>query len=181
MVAATNTKESWVNKLVVATERNHAQEKDLSRADGKVAASTNQHGYYYPKSSNIPPGTIVLVVKDTGNKISFFYQENTWEADKITYEICLPSTVLEGKSFCFTGALSRPRDYFETLVSLHGGEFKKTVSADLAYLVMSYKNSFSRKAQLAKSKGIECLDEDQLQKLINDGLAAVKAQQTPTT
>lgn len=152
--------EEWIKKLVIATERHEAREIS-AQADASNVSTWNRRGV------TIPAGTIVLVVKEEGGTIVFIHNENTWEASKVNYELCKPSQALAGKTFCFTGALGKPRDYFETLVSLHGGEFKKAVTNDLNYLVMAFKNSFSRKAQAARAKGIICLQEEDLMKLIN--------------
>jgi len=155
--------EAWVKRLVIATDRHDATE----------ASAQNTTGEYHWKrtSTTIPAGTIVLVVKETPQNIIFIHGENMYEASKGNYELCKPSEALVGKTFCFTGALAKPRDYFETLITLHGGEFKKTVTNDLNYLVMAFKNSFSRKAQAARDKGIICLEEDDLMLLIKNGQA----------
>lgn len=152
--------ESWVKKLVIATERHQATEASAQNTTGHYAWSR--------KTTDIPAGTIVLVVKEDNHKIIFMHSENTWEAAKSSYEVCKPSEALVGKSFCFTGALNKPRDYFETLIMLHGGTFRKSVTNDLNYLVMAFKNSFSRKAQAARAKGIICVQEEDLMQLINN-------------
>lgn len=65
---------------------------------------------------------------------------------------------LTGKSFLFTGSLSRPREYFQELARNAGGEIRSGVSKNLDYLVVGEKpGSKLRKAQ---DLGIKILDED---------------------
>ena len=44
---------------------------------------------------------------------------------------------LSGKSFCFTGALSRPRKEYEDMVEQHGGSVLSGVTKELDYLIMA--------------------------------------------
>ena len=73
---------------------------------------------------------------------------------------------LAGKTFCFTGALARPRKELEQLVETNGGTLLAGVTKELHYLVMSDPQSGSSKAQKAKQYGTECLDEAQFLALI---------------
>jgi DNA ligase (NAD+) len=66
---------------------------------------------------------------------------------------------LTGKSFCFTGSLSRPRKELEQLVEELGGTLANSVTKGLSYLVMADPNSGSSKAEKARKYGTECLDE----------------------
>ncbi len=66
---------------------------------------------------------------------------------------------LAGKTFCFTGALSRPRKELEQLVESHGGTLLSGVTKELNYLVMADPSSGSSKSQKARQYGTECLDE----------------------
>jgi DNA ligase (NAD+) len=66
---------------------------------------------------------------------------------------------LAGKTFCFTGALSRPRKELEQLVESRGGTLLSGVTKELNYLVMADPASGSSKSQKAKQYGTECLDE----------------------
>lgn len=68
---------------------------------------------------------------------------------------------LAGKTFCFTGALSRPRKELEQMVESRGGTLLSGVTKDLNYLVMADPSSGSSKAEKAKKYGTECLDEAQ--------------------
>ena len=79
---------------------------------------------------------------------------------------------LRGISFCFTGALSRPRKELEDMVEKHGGNLLSGVTKDLKYLVMSDPNSGSSKAEKAKKYGTKCIDEAAFLKLVGDAVAA---------
>lgn len=78
---------------------------------------------------------------------------------------------LAGLSFCFTGALSRPRKELEDLVEKHGGNLLSGVTKDLKYLVMADPNSGSSKAEKAKKYGTQCIDEAAFFKLVADATA----------
>ena len=66
---------------------------------------------------------------------------------------------LAGKTFCFTGALSRPRKEYEGMVEMHGGSVLSGVTKDLAYLVLADASSGSSKAEKARKYGTQCIDE----------------------
>lgn len=78
---------------------------------------------------------------------------------------------LSGLSFCFTGALSRPRKELEDMVEKHGGNLLSGVTKDLKYLVMADPNSGSSKAEKAKKYGTKCIDEAAFFKLVADAAA----------
>jgi len=73
---------------------------------------------------------------------------------------------LAGKTFCFTGALARPRKELEQLVEGLGGTLLSGVTKELHYLVMADPQSGSSKSQKARQYGTECLDEAQFMALI---------------
>jgi DNA ligase (NAD+) len=66
---------------------------------------------------------------------------------------------LLGKTFCFTGALSKPRKELEQLVEDNGGTLLSGVTKELNYLVMADPNSGSSKSQKARQYGTQCIDE----------------------
>lgn len=66
---------------------------------------------------------------------------------------------LSGKSFCFTGALSKPRATFEKMVEDRGGTLLAGVTKELNYLVMEDPTSGSSKAVKAAAYGTKCIDE----------------------
>jgi DNA ligase (NAD+) len=70
------------------------------------------------------------------------------------------------RTFCFTGALPRPRKEYEDLVEQHGGQVLSGVTKDLDFLVMSDPNSASTKAEKARKYGTNCIDADQFMALV---------------
>jgi DNA ligase (NAD+) len=72
---------------------------------------------------------------------------------------------LGGKSFCFTGAASRPRKELWNLVETNGGVVFEGVKAGLDYLVMADPNSKSSKAEKARKLGINLISEDDFVKM----------------
>jgi DNA ligase (NAD+) len=74
---------------------------------------------------------------------------------------------LLGKTFCFTGALSKPRKELEQLVEDNGGSLLSGVTKELNYLVMADPNSGSSKSQKARQYGTLCIDEAGFFALIN--------------
>jgi DNA ligase (NAD+) len=77
---------------------------------------------------------------------------------------------LSGKSFCFTGALPRPRKEYEDLVISNGGTVLSGVTKELGYLVMSAPNSASTKAEKARKYGTKCIDAAAFMALVEDGV-----------
>jgi DNA ligase (NAD+) len=73
---------------------------------------------------------------------------------------------LAGKTFCFTGALGRPRKELEKMVEDRGGSLLSGVTKDLDYLVMADPSSGSSKAEKAKKYGTQCLNEAQFMALV---------------
>ncbi len=78
---------------------------------------------------------------------------------------------LAGLSFCFTGALSRPRKEFEGVVEKHGGALLSGVTKDLKYLVMADPESGSSKAETAKKYGTKCIDEAEFSRVVAEAVA----------
>ncbi len=66
---------------------------------------------------------------------------------------------LSGKTFCFTGALSRPRKEYEGMVEAKGGTVLSGVTKELNYLIMADPSSGSSKAEKARKYGTQCIDE----------------------
>lgn len=74
---------------------------------------------------------------------------------------------LGGKSFCFTGAASRPRKELWALVESNGGVIFESVKKGLDYLVMADPNSTSSKAQKARKAGVNLISEDAFVSMCN--------------
>lgn len=82
------------------------------------------------------------------------------------------STVLNGKSFCFTGAMSISRKTAETLVKQNGGVVKTSVTNKLDYLVTNDTNSGSTKNKAARECGTNIIDENKFFEMVNYELPA---------
>jgi DNA ligase (NAD+) len=76
---------------------------------------------------------------------------------------------LAGKTFCFTGALSRPRKEYEGMVEKNGGRVLSAVTKELQYLVLSDPGSASTKAEKARKYGTQCIDEAAFMALVEAG------------
>lgn len=69
---------------------------------------------------------------------------------------------LSGKSFCITGALSRPRKAVEKMIMDSGGTVKGSVGLGLSYLITNFSDTTSTKMQKAKSNGTQVINENDL-------------------
>lgn len=72
---------------------------------------------------------------------------------------------LGGKSFCFTGAASRPRKELWGLVEKNGGVVHESIKKETDFLVLADVNSTSSKAQKARKQGTNLLSEDDFVKM----------------
>lgn len=72
---------------------------------------------------------------------------------------------LGGKSFCFTGAASRPRKELWSMVEKNGGVVFEGVKKGLDYLVVADVNTTSSKAVKARKEGITLISEDDFVKM----------------
>ncbi len=73
---------------------------------------------------------------------------------------------LSGKSFCITGATSKPRKAVEKSIMDAGGVVKSSVGAGLTYLVTNETDTTSKKMQNAKKYGTEVITEPQLNSMM---------------
>ena len=72
---------------------------------------------------------------------------------------------LGGKSFCFTGAASRPRKELWELVEKNGGIVHETMKKDTSFLVLADPNSTSSKAVKARKQGTNLISEEEFVKM----------------
>ena len=77
------------------------------------------------------------------------------------------SGVLEGKTFCITGALSRPRKEIALAIKASGGKVVSAVSGKLDYLVAG--ESAGSKLEKAQRLGVSILNESDLDTIISKG------------
>lgn len=72
---------------------------------------------------------------------------------------------LSNQSFCFTGAMKYPRNFYQDLVKKYGGDSKSTVTKDLTYLVCNDDRG-SNKSKKAKEHGVKTINEDEFISLL---------------
>ena len=86
---------------------------------------------------------------------------------EITNEIVSPTSsgVLEGKTFCITGTLSRPRKEIALAIKASGGKVVSAVSGKLDYLVTG--ESAGSKLEKAQRLGVSILNESELDAIIS--------------
>jgi DNA ligase (NAD+) len=74
--------------------------------------------------------------------------------------------MLEGKSFCITGSLSRVRKEYEDLIEQNGGKNVSGVTNKTNYLVTNDQTTPTSKLTKAKELGTIIIDELQLQTML---------------
>jgi DNA ligase (NAD+) len=74
--------------------------------------------------------------------------------------------MLEGKSFCITGSLSRVRKEYEDLIEQNGGKNVSGVTSKTNYLVTNDQTTTTSKLTKAKELGTIIIDELQLQTML---------------
>jgi DNA ligase (NAD+) len=75
---------------------------------------------------------------------------------------------LAGKSFCITGATSKPRKAVQKMIMDAGGVAKDSVGVGLTYLVTNDSDTSSKKMQNAKKLGVEVITEAQLYQMMSN-------------
>ena len=71
----------------------------------------------------------------------------------------LPTNVLEGKTFVFTGALTQSRNFYEAMVQKLGGEVRNSVTKNVSYVVTEDTTFNSKKLLSAKKLNIPIINE----------------------
>lgn len=103
-----------------------------------------------------------------GVKSNFEEMKNLLDKKIIELEQPKENTLLQGKSFCFTGELnSMKRTDAQNLVKENGGSVKTSVVKGLSYLVTNDSSSGSSKNLKATQLGIPIIDEKEFLKLLN--------------
>jgi len=78
------------------------------------------------------------------------------------------SAKLGGKTFVFTGALSRPREEFQAMVVANGGKISGSVSKKTDFVVVG--EEAGSKLEKARSLGVTVLDEKGFERLLHEGV-----------
>lgn len=114
----------------------------------------------------------LFAVDEVGEETAYAIQDSLSTLGKIIFDLAtivkpLPyepkKGCLNGKSFCFTGKISKPRKEFERLVEANGGQLK-SVCQGLDYLIAGA--DATAKAEKAKKLGIEIINEQQFMEMI---------------
>jgi len=70
-------------------------------------------------------------------------------------------------SFCLTGKMERPRAEWATIIQNAGHYYHDSMCRGLNYLVMADPDSNSSKAAKARQMGVNCINEQRLQEILN--------------
>lgn len=92
-----------------------------------------------------------------------------------------PKTQLKPGAFlvCITGALSKPKAFFQAMVENAGHGYTDTFSKTVTHLVAADPDSGSSKLEKAKKAGTQVISEDELVKLVGGNMTATPAVVTP--
>ena len=80
---------------------------------------------------------------------------------------------LSGKSFCITGATSKPRKAVQKMIMDAGGIVKDSAGKGLTYLVTNETDTTSKKMQNAKKHGTEVISESRLYEMMGEKTQAL--------
>jgi len=117
---------------------------------GEIVA---QHGF-----ADIKARSFVKGWKGMRKEIEVLLKYITISADE------LDSDCLDGKKFCITGTLSRPRKEIQSLIERNGGKVSGSVSAKLDYLVCG--EDCGSKKEKANKLGVNIIEEEELNDLL---------------
>jgi DNA ligase (NAD+) len=80
---------------------------------------------------------------------------------------------LAGLSFCFTGAMAKPRAQYQAMVINNGGKNFDTVKKDLSYLVCN-EDKGSSKSQKAEKYSVKIITEEEFLKMVGEEIKTEK-------
>ena len=124
---------------------------DLSDAPGGTVKLTSMEGIGVTTAEKIIQG--LRAMGSTVDKLSKIIE---------IMDVVEASGNLNGKSFCLTGAMSKPRKDIEKAIEAAGGEVRSSVGRGLTYLVQADAGSTSSKSEKAKKLGTVILGEAEL-------------------
>ena len=124
---------------------------DLSDAPGGTVKLTSMEGIGVTTAEKIIQG--LRAMGSTVDKLSKIIE---------IMDVVEASGNLNGKSFCLTGAMSKPRKDIEKEIEAAGGEVRSSVGRGLTYLVQADAGSTSSKSEKAKKLGTVILGEAEL-------------------
>ncbi|EQC3989799.1 NAD-dependent DNA ligase LigA [Campylobacter coli] len=94
-------------------------------------------------------------------RIDEFYKLLNLKEQKVQIQ---EDSVIFGKTFVITGALSRPRDEFKNLIESLGGKVSGSVSKKTDYVLFG--QEAGSKLDKAQELGVKCIDENEFNELI---------------
>lgn len=125
-----------------------AEEEDLVQIEGiaTLTALNIEHSLYSDRKK-----ALIAALKDAGLKM----EEEQTEAKDSTFA---------GKTFCITGTLTRPREFFKDLLEAFGAKVTATVTSKTDYLLQG--EGGGSKHDKAVKLGVKIINEDQLREMI---------------
>lgn len=125
-----------------------AEEEDLVQVEGiaTLTALNIEHSLYSDRKK-----ALIAALKEAGLKME---EEQTASED----------SAFAGKTFCITGTLTRPREFFKDLLEAFGAKVTATVTSKTDYLLQG--EGGGSKYDKAVSLGVKIINEDQLREMI---------------
>lgn len=125
-----------------------AEEEDLVQVEGiaTLTALNIEHSLYSDRKK-----ALIAALKEAGLKME---EEQTASED----------STFAGKTFCITGTLTRPREFFKDLLEAFGAKVTATVTSKTDYLLQG--EGGGSKHNKAVSLGVKIINEDQLREMI---------------
>ncbi len=122
---------------------------------------------------NFSPGDIALITDiknlSAGRKIiQILYKQNIYFLPynlKNSFYFIKPNEALNNKNFCITGKLRYERKFYENLICLFGGTYKKNISDQVNFLLTNGSKK-TNKIILAKKYEIKILNENNFWELL---------------
>jgi len=150
----------------------------MERIGPEVATTISQHFISLEKTLHwIDEGEDeeLTTIDGIGEKVAAIFREGISKRRTLINELTeliivvdeteSSSGIFDGKSFCITGSLSRPRKEIALTIKSLGGKVVSGVSGNLDYLVAG--ESAGSKLEKAQNLGVIILDENELQILMN--------------
>ena len=125
-----------------------AEEEDLVKVEGiaTLTALAIEHSLYSERKK-----ALIAALREAGLKMEDEPRE-------------LQGSAFAGKTFCITGTLTRPREFFKDLLEAFGARVTSTVTSNTDYLLVG-EGGGSKRAK-AVTLGVKIINEDQLREMI---------------
>lgn len=125
-----------------------AEEEDLVKVEGiaTLTALAIEHSLYSERKK-----ALIAALREAGLKMEDEPRE-------------LQGSTFAGKTFCITGTLTRPREFFKDLLEAFGAKVTSTVTSNTDYLLAG--EGGGSKRDKAVTFGVKIINEDQLREMI---------------